>query len=138
MNPKFLAAGLAREIIELDISSIAPTNGTLDLSDEESELTPAIPAQTTMFVFVQLLNERRIEFDVLDNRVPNRDVGTTRVVSLRTPTMGVAIPNMYLTTTNINGNRTNTENPHVLVRKVFRWSMTCLFSLIDNQTIDRG
>ncbi len=47
----------------------------------------------------------------------NRDIGANRIPSLRMPTMGVYVPNMYLTSSNINGNRLNNDNQQVLVRK---------------------
>ena len=50
-------------------------------------------------------------------RILNRDTGTNRVPSsLRMPTMGVYVPNMYLAPTNPNGIRVATESQHVLVR----------------------
>ena len=54
MNPTLLAAGLAREIIELNISSITSTNETFELSDDDNELTPTIPAQTPTTTFVSI------------------------------------------------------------------------------------
>jgi hypothetical protein len=50
MNPTLLAAGLSREIIELDISSITLTNETLELSDDENELSPSLLPQTSALV----------------------------------------------------------------------------------------
>jgi hypothetical protein len=47
MHPTLLAAGLSREIIELDISSITSTNETHELSDDENELSPSLPPQTS-------------------------------------------------------------------------------------------
>jgi hypothetical protein len=35
------------------------------------------------------------------------------------PTMGVYVPNMYLTQSNTNGNVSNNDNPHVLVRDLW-------------------
>ncbi len=46
----------------------------------------------------------------------NRDTGNNRIQSLRMPTMGVYVPNIYLTQTNTNGNISNNDNQHVLVR----------------------
>ena len=54
MNPTLMAAGLSREIIELDISSITTANETYELSDDENELSPALPSQPLGFV---VLNE---------------------------------------------------------------------------------
>ena len=50
MNPTLLAAGLSREIIELDISSITSTNEAQELSDDENELSPSLPPQATTLV----------------------------------------------------------------------------------------
>jgi hypothetical protein len=52
MNPTLLAAGLSREIIELDISSITSTHETYELSDDENELAPSLIPQTSALVFV--------------------------------------------------------------------------------------
>ncbi|CAF1387729.1 unnamed protein product [Adineta ricciae] len=101
MNPTLLAAGLSREIIELDISSITLPNEPYELSDDENELSPSLPRQTSAIL--------------------NRDPGGNRIPSsLRMPTMGVYAPNMYLTqttATTINGNTTNTDNQHVLTNR---------------------
>jgi hypothetical protein len=45
----------------------------------------------------------------------NKDSGTSRIKSLRMPTMGVYVPNIYLTQSNIPNTNGNTENQHVLV-----------------------
>lgn len=52
----------------------------------------------------------------------NRDTTpTNRVQSLRMPTMGVYVPNMYLTQSNTNGATTSmNDNQHVLVRKFIK------------------
>jgi len=117
MNPTLLAAGLSREIIELDISSITSTNETYELSDDETELSPSLLPQASALVV--LLFSMRIFINKLNFcRMLNRDNGTNRVPSLRVPTMGVYVPNMYLTqpnTANTNGNTSNNENQHVLV-----------------------
>jgi len=57
MNPTLLAAGLSREIIELDISSITSTNETYELSDDENELSPALLPQASAFVFYLLIKK---------------------------------------------------------------------------------
>lgn len=46
----------------------------------------------------------------------NRDTGTNRIQSIRIPTMGVYVPNMYLTQSNTNGSTSTNDNQHVLVR----------------------
>ncbi len=51
MNPTLLAAGLLREIIELDISSITSPKESYELSDDENELAPSLPSQTSTLVF---------------------------------------------------------------------------------------
>ncbi|CAF0802294.1 unnamed protein product [Adineta steineri] len=98
MNPTLLAAGLSREIIELDVSSITLTNETYELSDDENEVSPSLLPQTSAML--------------------NRDTTTNRPPSLRMPTMGAYVPNMYLTQTNTpattNG---NTESQHVLTNR---------------------
>jgi len=50
MNPTLLAAGLSREIIELDISSITLINEPYELSDDENELTPSLLPQASALV----------------------------------------------------------------------------------------
>ncbi len=52
-------------------------------------------------------------------RILNRDTVPNRIPSLRMPTMGVYVPNMYLTQSNTNGNVSNNDNPHVLVRDLW-------------------
>jgi hypothetical protein len=49
----------------------------------------------------------------------NRDTGTSRITALRMPTMGVYVPNMYLTQTTTNGNTSTNDNQHVLVRYLY-------------------
>ncbi|CAF4557049.1 unnamed protein product [Rotaria sp. Silwood1] len=101
MNPTLLAAGLSREIIELDISSITLTNEPYELSDDENDLSPSLLPQASAML--------------------NRDTGTSRITSLRMPTMGVYVPNMYLTQSSVvNTNGTTTtdkENQHVLTNR---------------------
>ncbi|CAF4260362.1 unnamed protein product, partial [Rotaria sp. Silwood2] len=100
MNPTLLAAGLSREIIELDISSITSTNEPYELSDDENELSPSLLPQASAIL--------------------NRDSGTSRITSLRMPTMGVYVPNMYLTQSSIantNGNTSDKDNQHVLTNR---------------------
>jgi hypothetical protein len=114
MNPTLLAAGLSREIIELDISSITSTNEPYELSDDETELSPSLLPQASALVVVFYFIINKLNFC----RMLNRDAATNRVPSLRVPTMGVYVPNMYLTqpnTANTNGNTSNNENQHVLV-----------------------
>jgi ABC-type Na+ efflux pump permease subunit len=55
MNPTLLAAGLSREIIELDISSITLTNETYELSDDENELSPSLLPQTSALVVLLII-----------------------------------------------------------------------------------
>ncbi len=55
MNPTLLAAGLSREIIELDISSITSTNEPYELSDDETELSPSLLPQASALVFLNFL-----------------------------------------------------------------------------------
>ncbi len=62
------------------------------------------------FLFIDQENQFSFSFRML-----NRDAGTNRITSLRMPTMGVYVPNMYLTQSNTNGNISNTDNQHVLV-----------------------
>jgi hypothetical protein len=67
------------------------------------------------FLGIDCLEDRLI----LCFRILNRDAGTNRIPSLRMPTMGVYVPNMYLAPTNINGNRSTNENQQVIVRDSF-------------------
>ncbi|CAF0735297.1 unnamed protein product [Rotaria sordida] len=99
-NPTLLAAGLSREIIELDISSITSTNEPYELSDDENELSPSLLPQASAML--------------------NRDSVANRITSLRMPTMAVYAPNMYLAQSNVvntNGSTSNTDNQHVLVNR---------------------
>jgi len=59
MNPTLLAAGLSREIIELDISSITLTNETFEISDDENELSPSLLPQASAFVFFNFINSKK-------------------------------------------------------------------------------
>jgi len=54
MNPTLLAAGLSREIIELDISSITLINEPYELSDDENELAPSLLPQASALVLISL------------------------------------------------------------------------------------
>jgi hypothetical protein len=62
MNPTLLAAGLAREIIELDISSITLTNEPHELSDDENELSPALLPQASALVFIYSFQKTSFSF----------------------------------------------------------------------------
>mgnify|MGYP002384249440 FL=1 len=72
----------------------------------------------------------------MQSTIINRDPSTARMPSLRMPTMGVYVPNMYLAptgTTTTNGNLSTNENQHILVCE--RGIFTCLmiFFIVDFQ-----
>ncbi|CAM4805811.1 unnamed protein product [Rotaria magnacalcarata] len=97
INPTLLAAGLAREVIELDISSITSTNEPYEISDDENDVSPNLLPQIAAMV--------------------NRETSSNRVTTLRMPTMGAYVPNMYLTQSSlpsVNGNASNNDNQTVL------------------------
>lgn len=47
MNPTLMAAGLSREIIELDVSSITLPSESFEQSDDENELSPSLLPQAS-------------------------------------------------------------------------------------------
>lgn len=51
LNPTLLAAGLSREVIELDISSITSPHEPNEMSDDENEVAPGLLPQTLALVF---------------------------------------------------------------------------------------
>ena len=117
MNPTLLAAGLAREIIELDISSITASNETNDLSDDDNDSLPSLTPQNSAYV-KRLLNIGELNpMGSLSFSMSNRDPAANRMASLRMPTMGVGVPNMYLARPNANASTTATDNQHVLVNR---------------------
>ncbi|CAF4998092.1 unnamed protein product [Rotaria socialis] len=50
INPTLLAAGLSREVIELDISSITSTNEPYETSDDENDVSPSLLPQVAALV----------------------------------------------------------------------------------------